>query len=84
MKPKTLTERKSSGIKTHFQLISKRTQTHNNENEKYVIRYSKDDNEEAEIIEVNRQNIEHDGDEIVELNDGIEASTTFRRRKGKS
>lgn len=66
-----------------LQLISKRNPTQNNENEKYVIRYSKDDNEEAEIIEVNRQNIEHDGDEIVELNDGMEASTTFRRRNGK-
>lgn len=82
IKPKT--KRKSSGIKTHFQLISKRTPTQNNKNGKYVIRYSKEDNEEAEIIEINHQNIEHDGDEIVELNDGIETATTFRRRKGKS
>eukprot|EP00105_Crassostrea_gigas_P037523 XP_019921671.1 PREDICTED: proprotein convertase subtilisin/kexin type 5-like [Crassostrea gigas] len=82
IKPKTIT--KSSGIKTHFQLISKRTQTQNNKNGKYVIRYSKEDNEEAEIIEINHQNIEHDGDEIVKLNDGIETATSFRRRKGKS
>lgn len=67
-----------------LQLISKRTPTRNTENEKYVIRYSKENNEEAEIIEVNRQDTEHDGDEIVKLNDGIEAPTTFRRRKGKS
>lgn len=67
-----------------LQLISKRTPTQNNKNGKYVIRYSKEDNEEAEIIEINHQNIEHDGDEIVELNDGIETATTFRRRKGKS
>lgn len=64
-----------------MQLISKRTTKRNNENEKYVIRYSIEDNEEAEIIEVNRQNTGHDGDEIVEISDGLEASTTFRRRK---
>lgn len=67
-----------------MQLISKKAPTQNNKNEKYVIRYSKEDNEEAEIIEVNHQNTDHDGDEIVELNDGIETATTFRRRKGKS
>lgn len=67
-----------------LQLISKRTPTQNNKNGKYVIRYSKEDNEEAEIIEINHQNIEHDGDEIVKLNDGIETATSFRRRKGKS
>lgn len=64
-----------------MQLISKRTTKRNNENEKYVIRYSIEDNEEAEIIEVNRQNTGHDGDEIVEIRDGLEAPTTFRRRK---
>lgn len=64
-----------------LQLISKRTPTQNNKNGKYVIRYSKEDNEEAEIIEVNRQNTGHDGDEIVEIRDGLEAPTTFRRRK---
>lgn len=64
-----------------MQLISKRTTKRNNENEKYVIRYSIEDNEEAEIIEVNRQNTDHDGDEIVEISDGLEAPTTFRRRK---
>ncbi|XP_052710962.1 proprotein convertase subtilisin/kexin type 5-like [Crassostrea angulata] len=68
----------------NYVLISKKAPTQNNKNEKYVIRYSKEDNEEADIIEVNHQNTDHDGDEIVELNDGIETATTFRRRKGKS
>lgn len=62
-----------------MQLISKRTTKRNNE--KYVIRYSIENNEEAEIIEVNCQNTDHDGDEIVEISDGLEAPTTFRRRK---
>lgn len=60
-----------------LQLIFKRILIQNNKNGKYVIRYLKEDNEEVEIIEINYQNIEYDGDEIVKFNDGIEIVIFF-------
>nr|XP_022291069.1 proprotein convertase subtilisin/kexin type 5-like [Crassostrea virginica] len=78
-RPKTSGERQTEGIKTHFQLLSKSKK--NEENKKYVIRFRKEDKEEAEIVEVDNNKVDEDNVEDDKQIEDNQSQTTYRRRR---